>query len=128
MKVTQSCLTFCNPMDYTGILQARILEWTAVPFSRGYSQPRDWTQVSLIVGRFFTSWATRITLKFNVNLWGIVSLLRCEKKEIRKMDIEILYTTCQGATLFSHIELIPLLKTNLLFYGPSDQNGSYSSI
>ena len=44
------------------------------------------------------------------------------------MDIEILYTTCQGATLFSHIELIPLLKTNLLFYGPSDQNGSYSSI
>ena len=45
-------------MDYIvhGILQARILEWVAVPFSRGLSQPRDGTQVSCIAGRFFTSW------------------------------------------------------------------------
>ena len=51
----------CNPMDYTihGILQAGILEWVAFPFSRGSSQPRDWTQVSHIAGGFFTSWATR---------------------------------------------------------------------
>ena len=42
-----------------GILQARILEWVALPFSRGSSQPRDWTQVSHIAGRFFTSWTTR---------------------------------------------------------------------
>ena len=42
-----------------GIFQARILEWVAVPFSRGSSQPRDQTQVSHIAGRFFTSWATR---------------------------------------------------------------------
>ena len=43
VEVTQSCLTLCNPMDYTvhGILQARILEWVAIPFSRGSSQPRD---------------------------------------------------------------------------------------
>ena len=40
------------------ILQARILEWVAFPFSRGSSQPRDRTQVSWIAGRFFTSWAT----------------------------------------------------------------------
>ena len=40
-------------------LQARILEWVAVPFSRGSSQPRDRTQVSIIAGGFFTSWATR---------------------------------------------------------------------
>ena len=48
-------------MDFTvhGILQARILEWLAVPFSRGSSQPRGRTQVSHIAGRFFTSWATR---------------------------------------------------------------------
>ena len=48
-------------MDYAayGILQARILEWVAFSFSRGSSQPRDRTQVSHIVGRFFTSWATR---------------------------------------------------------------------
>ena len=49
------------PMDYTihGVLQARIPEWVAFPFSRGSSQPRDRTQVSHIAGRFFTSWATR---------------------------------------------------------------------
>ena len=61
VKVTQSCLTLCNPMDCTvyGVLQARILEWVAFPFSRASSQPRDWTQVSCIAGGFFTSWATR---------------------------------------------------------------------
>ena len=42
-----------------GILQTRILEWVAFPFSGGSSQPRDWTQVSHIAGGFFTSWATR---------------------------------------------------------------------
>ena len=59
--VIQLCPTLCDPMDYTvhGILQARILEWVAFPFSRGSSQPRDQTQVSLIVGGFFTNWATK---------------------------------------------------------------------
>ena len=48
-------------MDYTvhGIVQARILEWVAFPFSKGSSQPRDWTRVFHIAGRFFTGWATR---------------------------------------------------------------------
>ena len=61
MKVAQLGLTLCNPMNYTvhGILQARILEEVAFPFSRGSSQPRDRTQVSHIAGGFFTSWATR---------------------------------------------------------------------
>ena len=61
VKDTQSCLTLCDPMDYRvhGILQARILEWVAFPFSKGSSQPRDGTQVSRIAGGFFTSWATR---------------------------------------------------------------------
>ena len=51
-------------MDHTvhGILQARILEWVAFPFSRGSSQPRDGTQVSRIAGGFFISWATREAL------------------------------------------------------------------
>ena len=45
VKAAQSCLTVCNPMDYTihGILQARILEWVAFAFSRGSSQPRALT-------------------------------------------------------------------------------------
>ena len=52
---------WCDPMDYTahGILQARILEWVAVPFSRGSSQLKNQAQVSHTAGRFFTSWVTR---------------------------------------------------------------------
>ena len=53
-------LTLCDPMGCTvhGILQARILEWVAFPFSGGSSQPGDRTQVSHITGGFFTGWAT----------------------------------------------------------------------
>ena len=65
MKVTQSCLTLGDPMEIPhgihtvhGILQVRILEWVAFPFSGGSSQPRDQTHVSRIAGGFFTSWAT----------------------------------------------------------------------
>ena len=56
-KIAQSCPTICDPMHYTvhGILQARILKWVAFPFS----QPTDRIQVSLIAGRFFTSWTIR---------------------------------------------------------------------
>ena len=61
VKVAQSYPTLWNPMDYTvhGILQARILEWVAISFSRGSSQSRNWIRVSCIPDRFFTSWATR---------------------------------------------------------------------
>ena len=65
-EVAQSCPTLCDPMDCRlpgfyvhGIFQARILEWVAVSFSRRSSRPRDWTQVSRIVGRRFTVWSTR---------------------------------------------------------------------
>ena len=55
--VAQSWLTLCDPMDCSpsvhGILQARILEWVAMPSPRGSSQPKDQTQVSLITGGFF---------------------------------------------------------------------------
>ena len=63
--VGQSCPTLCDPMycsppgsSVYGIFQARILEWVAISFSRGSSQPRNWTQVSCIAGRFFTLWGT----------------------------------------------------------------------
>ena len=68
MNVTQSCLTLCDPMDCIvhGILQARILEWVASPFSRGSSQPRDQSQVSHIAGKILyqlshtgSPWVTR---------------------------------------------------------------------
>jgi len=64
-EFVQSCPTLCDPMDCSlpgscihGIFQARILEWGALSFSRRSSQPRDGTQVSRIVGRRFTVWAT----------------------------------------------------------------------
>ena len=62
VSVAQSCPTLCDPMDCSpsgpsvhGILQERILQWVAIPFSRGSSWPRDWTWVSSIAGRFLTS-------------------------------------------------------------------------
>ena len=65
-EVAQLYLTLCDPMDSSlpgsaihGIFQARILEWAAISFSRGSSQPRDRTQVSCIADRRFTIWATR---------------------------------------------------------------------
>ena len=64
-----SCVQLCDPMNCSlpcysvhGILQARILEWVVLPFSRGSSQPRDQTCFSWIVGRFFTIWTTREAL------------------------------------------------------------------
>ena len=63
MLVTQSCLTLCSPPGSSvhGILQARILEKLAIPFSRGSSWSRDWTWVFYIAGGFFTIWSTRET-------------------------------------------------------------------
>ena len=84
----QSCPTLCDPMDCSlphssihGIFQARTLEWVAIYFSRGSSQPRDRTLVSSIVGRCFTIWATteihlRSLLKYRLlcftwkEVWG----------------------------------------------------------
>ena len=68
-EVTQSCLVLCDPMDCSppgssvhGILQARTLQWVAMPSSQGSSRPRDWTPVSCIAGEFLTALATREAL------------------------------------------------------------------
>ena len=94
--VTQSCPTFgtlwtCSPLGSSvhRILQARILqvilEWAAIPFSRGSSWPRNWTCISCIAGRFFTIWATREDpifflrggmLLWWLRWWGIFLLCR----------------------------------------------------
>ena len=64
--VAKLCPTLCDsvncslPSSYVHlILQARILDWLANPFSRGSSRPRNWTQVSCIAGKFFTIWANK---------------------------------------------------------------------
>ena len=70
VKVAQSCSTLCNPVDYTvhGLLQARILERVAFPFSKGSFQPKDWTKISHIAGRVFTSWATKGLFKKSMQI------------------------------------------------------------
>ena len=89
--VTQSCLDSLWPHGCTlpdssvpEILPARILEWVAIPFSRGSSQPRDQTQVSWFAGRFSTIWATRETplllWTFQITqcaLWTSIFLIIC---------------------------------------------------
>ena len=96
VKFAQSCLSLCDPMDYSspgssvhGILQARIMEWLAIPFSRGSSYPRDWTQVSHTAGRFFTIYLYKVLccfqnmtsfnaqnspLKWELLLWPLYSI------------------------------------------------------
>ena len=69
-------LTLCKRMDCIvyGLFQARILEWVAFSFSRGFSQPRDRTQVSRVAGGFFTSWANReaqgVVSIYAILVWG----------------------------------------------------------
>ena len=80
-EVAQLCPTLCYPMDCSlpgsslhGILQARVLEWGAISFSRGSSRCRDRTQVSSTPGRCFNLWATReahiIRLLWEENYFG----------------------------------------------------------
>ena len=85
-ELTQSCPTLWDPRTVAhqalpyGILQARILEWVAISFSRGTSQPRDRTQVSCIVGRRFTLWATREALVVYADLNSNLEVVLCKRK------------------------------------------------
>ena len=76
VSVAQSCPTLNDHMDHSplvfsvyGILQARFLEWIAIPFSRGYSDPRIEPGSSCIAGRLFTIWVTRDILSLNNSLF-----------------------------------------------------------
>ena len=75
-EVAQSCPALCDPMDCSppgssvhGIFQAIVLEWIAISFSRGSSWPRDQTQVSRIIDRCFTIWATREVTSWEMLDW-----------------------------------------------------------
>ena len=80
--VIHSRLTLCDPMtsppvsSVQGILQARILEWLPIPFSRRSSQSRDWTRISCTAGRFFTIWATREAFGYIIRDYLISSLVK----------------------------------------------------
>ena len=100
MSSTWSCLTLCDPMDCSspgsyvhGILQARMLEWAAISFSRGSSQPRDQTWLSCIADRFFIVWAI---------------------KEAPGTNKELIYKGCM-----KHLPLAPKFYNLLTNLGPS---------
>ena len=90
--VIQSCLTACDPVDYSppgssahGILQAKILEWVAISISRRSSQPRNQTWVSHVAGRYFSIWAT---WEATIEAWKYTniaqkSLTICEKRQMQ---------------------------------------------
>ena len=102
VKAAQSRPTLRNPVDYTvrGILQIRILEWAAFPFSRESSQPREQTQVSHIAGGFFTSWATGEALGTKA-LTNIIS----EAKQKQKCFFIVLMISRKKDTL-AHVWLV----------------------
>ena len=91
----QSCLTLCNPMDYSpsdssvhGILQARILEWVAISLSQGSSQPRDRTCVSCAGRRFFTP-----APHGNPHRLRLAALINSIYQQIFRLEIHLLMVT-----------------------------------
>ena len=106
--VAKSCLTLCGPMDCSppgssvqGTLQARILEWVAMPFSGGSSQPRDQTQVSSTAGRallYFiilyclsTKEAVNLMINGEVQLGNTNSLISQERTNNEEFKKEIFF-------------------------------------
>ena len=82
-EVAQSCPTLCNPMNCSlssssvhGIFQARVLDWIAISFSRGFSQPRNQTRVSHTADRCFTIWATSFRCRVKLFIWLFSCFLR----------------------------------------------------
>ena len=87
MAVYAECL---SDSSAHGILQARILRWVAIPLSRRFSQPRDWTQVSCITGRFFIFWVTWKTLiKDTGSNQGLVLLVQHDSVYIQQIHREM---------------------------------------
>ena len=98
MLVTQCCLALCDPMDCSppgsfvhGILQARLLEWVSIPFSRGSSQPRDQTRVSYTAHRFFSVWATRKYTRGWVAYWHLFLMVLEAGKSKIKVPADLLF-------------------------------------
>ena len=104
--VAQLCLTLCNPMDSSppgssvhGILQARLLEGIAIPFSRGSSWPRDQTLVSCI-GRW---------VLYHFTTWELALLIRQSSFRLLLLQFSCLWTETLSLSLFNMewVALIP---------------------
>ena len=123
VKVSKSCPSLSDPMDYTvrGILQAKILEWVAFPFSRGSPQSRNQTEISCIAGRFFTSWATREALIGLVNSVSQLCLTLCDPMDCSTPGFPVHHQLLEATQ--THIHCVsdaiqpshPLLSPSLAF-------------
>ena len=120
--VSQACPTLCDPMDCSppgssvhGILQARILEWVAIPFSRGSSWPRDQIQASCTAGRFFTIWASReaflLLALYSIGLtqFCIFSII-CKFLTLEGTQDRPSHEGCQGNDVARHISKQSMLQ------------------
>ena len=125
IEVTQSCPTLCDPMDCSlpgscvhGIFHARVLEWVAISFSRIFSRPRDWTQVSRIVGRRFTVWA-KMEIK-HLLIWRLwaqnTNYIHLQKSE---MYCLIEFWVCRCTCPTSANQTSPALSSTMILL-PSD--------
>ena len=118
-KLLQSCLTLCGPMDCSlpgssvhGILQTRILEWVAMPSSRGSSRPMDWTPVSStgrrILYHYCSLGSPRRFLKYTLNLW--FASLKRKFKRIQFLAPQQFWSflSCQNSMLRFHASICTL--------------------
>ena len=114
--VTSLCLTLCNPMDCSvlgssshGILQARILERVAIPFSRGSPHPRDHPQASRIAGRFSVVWAMKEDFSFE-NSYNI---------DVGSLDVFPEVSETVLISFFSFFSMLLCFSYFQLFYLPA---------
>ena len=115
-KLLSPVRLFCNPTDNTvhGILQARIQEWVAFPFSRGSSQSRDQIHVSHIAGGFFTSWTTREAYrKVTVSCSDYSPLENSTKPEVRSPDFSAALS--MNNLIITPLSFPHLVKRNLTY-------------
>ena len=135
VSVAYLCPILWDPMDCSppgssvhGMLQSRILEWVAIPFSRGSSRPRDQTWVSCIVGRFFTAWVPREYTHGSVYMAILISQLvptspspsvfTCPFSTSVWFLIFIFCSFCYGTSewLFVHLSFYILSEIELYFW------------
>ena len=123
-EVAQLGLTLSNPMDCSlpgssihGIFQARILEWVVISFSRRSSRPRDWTQISCIVGRRFTVWATREDLMISVIQHLPTQRLFSENTQFKSQEIQ-----------WAHQRRVICAQSCLTLCNPMDYSPAGSSV
>ena len=115
-KVAQSCPTLCNPMDCSlpgssvhGIFQAIILEWVAISFSRGSSQPRDQTWVSCTVGICFHHLCQQGSSNANKNNNGMQFLtMQIAKSSMKALSDTKYFLQTEDESLENECSCIPV--------------------